>query len=146
MKHRVGPRLLLVDDDDLVRATIERSLSEVSFDVTSVGSADEALVLVEKGDGFDCVLTDLTMPTIRGTELIAAIREIRPGQPCVLLTGAGTTSARSELAEWDLADVAVLTKPFSANELVGVVRSQTGHRVDPDRRGSDSGQMGNAVV
>ncbi len=124
-------RLLLVDDDDLVRGTLERTLSEVFDSVTSVGSAAEALDMAVEPWAFDCLVTDLTMPTMRGPDLIVELRRTRPELPCLLLTGAGINAARTEVAERGLSDVAILAKPFTPFELVDAVRVQLAQTVRP---------------
>lgn len=62
-------RVLLVDDEEIVRRCTARALSD--FDVVSVGSAAEALDLLQNDDDFDAVLSDVMMPGVSGPELYA---------------------------------------------------------------------------
>ncbi len=140
-------RLLLVDDDDLVRRTLEHTLCEAFDSVTSVGTAAEALDLAGEPWAFDCVVTDLVMPTMRGPELILELRRTKPELPCLLLTGAGVSTARTEVAESGLSDVAILAKPFTPSELVDAVRAQLAETVGPGGQSALGGaHVGDPVV
>jgi len=69
-----GPvRVLLVDDSRVTREMLRRVLEDGGFEVTSFGSAEEALRALEDG-GFDCVVTDIEMPDMNGLELTRALR------------------------------------------------------------------------
>ena len=80
-------RVLLVDDDDLVRETIAAQLEDVGFDVVVASGGAEAIALVEAGEAPDALVTDLSMPGMSGVETIQRARKLRPGMPCFLLTG-----------------------------------------------------------
>ncbi|MCW8085037.1 hybrid sensor histidine kinase/response regulator [Sabulicella glaciei] len=84
-----GPRrrILLVDDEDLVRATIARGLEEYGHAVLPAADAEAALVLLGAGAEVEVLVTDLAMPRMNGLDLIAAARVQRPGLPAVLVTG-----------------------------------------------------------
>ncbi|HJL16076.1 MAG TPA: response regulator [Sandaracinaceae bacterium LLY-WYZ-13_1] len=67
------PRLLLVDDDDVMRRSTVRFLSRAGFEVVSVGSGAAALTLIDEGERFDVAVIDLEMPGMDGVELMRAI-------------------------------------------------------------------------
>lgn len=113
--------ILLVDDDELVRGTIHRLLERTFTMVQSASTAAEARQLLADGTTVDCVIADLTMPDVQGPELIVQLRDIQAGLAAVLITGAGVDRASNELAKLGLVDVAVLSKPFSPQELVTAV-------------------------
>lgn len=77
-------RILLVEDEMLLRALMLEELSESGYAVTPIATADEALRLIEKDKGFDLLLTDIRMPgeadgwTLgrRARQVIPAIRVI----------------------------------------------------------------------
>ena len=80
-------RVLVVDDEPLVRAVIAETLADEGFDVTEAASGDEAKRLVDD-DGFDLLLTDVHMPgSIDGLQLAAFAREADPTLPIVVVTG-----------------------------------------------------------
>lgn len=113
--------VLLVDDDELVRRTIHRVLERSFATVQSASNAADACRLLTDSGSIDYVIADLTMPDVRGPELVVQLRSLQPQLGAVLITGAGPDRALSELAEAGLTDVAVLPKPFSPRELLAAV-------------------------
>ncbi len=110
----IAGTVLLVDDQDLVRATTAHMLEELGFDIIHARSGEEALRLVEAGTAFDIVVTDHLMPGITGAELARAIRK-RVADARVLLV--------SGYADEDVApDLPRLAKPFRAADLAERVR------------------------
>ena len=82
-----GRRVLLVDDDMLVRETLVSQLEDCGYTVTAAGSAEEALSLLRSGRQVDCLVTDLSMPGIDGVSLIKVAHRDHPKLPAILLTG-----------------------------------------------------------
>jgi signal transduction histidine kinase/ActR/RegA family two-component response regulator len=80
-------RILLVEDEDLVRETLAANLEECGFSVLTAGSGAEALVLLGAGKAIDAIVSDLSMPGMDGLALIRAIHQQRPNLPAILLTG-----------------------------------------------------------
>lgn len=116
--------LLLIDDDKLVRDTMQLVLRPHFGSVVSVSSADEALALLEGGTHVDVVVSDLTMPGVRGPTLIRRIRALRPELPCLLVTGAGTEAARTELIEAGVGSVGIVAKPFTPPEMLEAIAAE----------------------
>lgn len=118
---RQSGAVLLVEDDDLVRATLCRQLKALGLTVTAVASGDRAYEeLIDRACDFDVMLTDMMMPgAYRGDQLIEAARKQCPDIGVVLISGyplAGETA---------LENVAFLTKPVSMVDLrkaIGEVR------------------------
>ena len=79
-------RILAVDDQRYFRELIEGLLTEDGFDVRTATSGEEALHLLERED-FEIVITDLVMPGIGGSELVQKIKERRPDQEIIMVTG-----------------------------------------------------------
>ncbi|MBL0312380.1 MAG: response regulator [Holophagaceae bacterium] len=69
------PRLLLVDDNPSIHKIAETLLGSSSIELTCVGSASEALMLLDSGEGFDIALLDTAMPGMDGWELLARMRK-----------------------------------------------------------------------
>jgi CheY-like chemotaxis protein len=87
--HRiVGKRILLVDDERLVRESIGRLLSKDEHTVVEANNGVEALSLFTRGQ-FDLVMTDFEIPFLKGSELAAKIKQMAPGQPILMITGYG---------------------------------------------------------
>lgn len=82
----VRPRVLLVDDDRLVRTAYHRQL-KAQMDVAVAASADEALALVKTGPEFTAVFTDYHMPGMNGLDLLVRIKALAPRTVRVLFTG-----------------------------------------------------------
>jgi signal transduction histidine kinase len=80
-------RVMLVDDDGDVRATLARSLEDAGFVVTIAESAESALDQLRRGLEIDALVTDLSMPGMNGWDLIRELRASRPFLPSLLLTG-----------------------------------------------------------
>ena len=73
-------RVLVVDDEDLVREMLVASLEEAGFVVLAAGNGAEALALLEAGEPVDALVSDLSMPGMGGLALIreAQLRRARP--------------------------------------------------------------------
>jgi PAS domain S-box-containing protein len=107
-------RVLLVEDEEMVRTTARKMLESLGYEVTSVPSATEALAAFERRDvRFDLLLTDVVMPEMRGTELRERLARVRPDLPTVFMSG--YTAEAPVIGHGDGAGY--LQKPFSALEL-----------------------------
>jgi putative two-component system response regulator len=78
-------KILLVDDDSRVIASISSSLAKEGYFVTAYSDTNEAAATV-KGEDFDVVLTDIQMPEIKGIDLLEKIHRINPQLPVILMT------------------------------------------------------------
>jgi CheY-like chemotaxis protein len=105
-------RVLLVDDDDLIRRYASEVLTNAGYDVVSVGDAETALVTIENGR-FDLLVSDVVLPGMSGFELASTVEQRWPAMALLLMTGFFGTDTRGT----DLADVEVLSKPFSIDAL-----------------------------
>lgn len=79
------PRILVVDDDELIRDTIYELLSE-QYDCQTAESAEKALARL-KADDYDVVLTDISMPGLSGLELLGHVRQLYPNTPVIIVSG-----------------------------------------------------------
>ncbi|HJK99151.1 MAG TPA: response regulator, partial [Polyangiaceae bacterium LLY-WYZ-14_1] len=119
----IGPAssLLVVEDDERVRASMTRILRHQGFGVLEAGDAHEALALVEADPAcVDVVLTDVVMPQMSGTALVEALRRTRPTLPVVYVTGyvdgPGAAALEAE------GGPPVVTKPFTVADLLSAIR------------------------
>lgn len=106
--------VLLVDDEELVRMSTADMLAELGYAVVEVGSAEEALRLVDGGVQFDMLVTDHLMPGMTGTALARAVRERRPGTRVLVISGYAE-------ADGIAPDLPRLTKPFRQADLATLV-------------------------
>lgn len=111
-EQRSAPaRLLIVDDDRLLRGMAARTLRHVGFEVTEVASGEEALVSFEASMP-DLVLLDLMMPGLSGYEVCRHMREqAGDGMPIVMLTGLDDTDSIDQAYQHGATDF--ITKPIN---------------------------------
>lgn len=115
--------ILLVEDDELVNRIVQRTLTSHGYEVVAVREAREALRAAGRSGScpFDLVVSDLLMPGTTGDQLIAQLRELRPELPALLITGClGDPNRRPTNLS---ADLEVLPKPFTSEQLLGRVRA-----------------------
>lgn len=101
---------LLVDDEELVRASTSYMLADLGYRVIEAASGEEAIRLLDSGQQFDLLVTDHLMPGISGTDLARRVRTARPGTAVLIVSG------YAELEGLD-PDIPRLAKPFRKNEL-----------------------------
>nr|WP_208644476.1 PAS domain S-box protein [Stutzerimonas zhaodongensis] len=101
---------LLVDDEELVRASTADMLSDLGYRVIEAASGEQAMQLLDTGQQFDLLVTDHLMPGISGTDLARQVRASKPGTAILIVSG------YAELEGLD-PDLARLTKPFRKSEL-----------------------------
>jgi CheY-like chemotaxis protein/anti-sigma regulatory factor (Ser/Thr protein kinase) len=119
-------RVLFVDDERPLRLMAERALGRLGYRVTAVGNPKEALALLEADpQAFDVVITDEMMPGMRGTELLAAVRALRPSLPVILYSGF-SESLRSNPRGAEAFDGHVM-KPMVVSELSLAIREALLH-------------------
>ena len=106
------PRLLLVDDEIMLVHALKQGLSMHGFSVASYIQPTEALkAFQDNPDSFDMIITDMTMPTMLGTDLADQIRQLRPNIPIILCTGHNELITDEKISKLDIQ--ALLMKPFS---------------------------------
>jgi PAS domain S-box-containing protein len=108
-------RILLVDDDELIRESVPELVAYQGHRVEVAPGGREALKLLKAGLEVDMVILDQNMPGMTGTETLAGIRRLRPGLPVLLATG----HLEEEVAAVLRADGRALSlaKPFTLAEL-----------------------------
>ena len=108
-------KILIVDDDSDLRASLARDMRNQAFDVYVAASFDDALVELDRAGGVDVLLTDLRMPDRDGLDLLKTFKERAPRTPTILMSAYAT--ARDYDSALELGSVVVLSKPFSRAEL-----------------------------
>jgi PAS domain S-box-containing protein len=118
---RPGGTILVVDDEPAVRNMAKRVLRRAGFVVLSAADGREALALFrERREEIGAVLLDITMPGIAGSEVLSALRLLRPDVPVVVCSGYSESEISSRLGE--AVPDAVLLKPFRRPELLARLR------------------------
>ena len=115
-------RILLVEDEALIRMLAIEYLEEAGFKVDAAGSAAEALnKLALVPGGVDAIILDIGLPDRRGDALALEIRGIYPSLPIVLATGHAATALR-ETFKGETA-IGFVQKPYTAQDLLGALRA-----------------------
>ncbi|GAB4489316.1 MAG: hypothetical protein OHK006_20840 [Thermodesulfovibrionales bacterium] len=115
-------RVLVVDDEQLVRWFLDRALRKGGFEVVAVSNITEAYELLSK-EQFDLLFLDLRMPQGSGTDLIGKIDRL-PQKPKIVVCSAFITSDLD--AEFRSKGIFVLKKPFKLDELSLTVKQCLG--------------------
>ncbi|MGH9646791.1 MAG: response regulator [Bryobacteraceae bacterium] len=80
--------LLIVDDEPKLLELLSRYLGRLGYQVETCGDAEDALARFRAGpDSFSMAITDLSLPSLNGEELIERIRQLRPGLPAIITSG-----------------------------------------------------------
>jgi len=111
-------RILVIDDEDVIRLLVVEILEAVGHTVTSAENAERALQLLDDAE-FDLIVSDVVMPGLSGLELLELVRARRASLPVVLVTGAGTYDTLSQALTRGAAGL--VTKPFAHTELQSAV-------------------------
>lgn len=118
-----APTVLVVEDEDVLRASIRRLLQEQGYGVLEAANGATALQLLEENaaNNVALVLTDLRMPIMDGRQLASALARRRPSLPIVFMSGFTAQLMDLRLVSPNLA---FLAKPFRNDDLLAAVRAQ----------------------
>lgn len=120
-------RILLVDDEETVRRVTGRLLEKLGYQVRSASDGSEALQIIEDGEEFDLVLTDVVMPGLSGIEMAERLRELRPRQRILFTSGYTTREFGRPPGE---PPQPFMPKPFSLDDLSRAVKEAMGSDSD----------------
>ena len=113
-------RILVIDDEEMIRSLAQRILTREGFDVLTAESGQSGLKLFsEKFYQIDLILLDLTMDGIPGVETLKRIREISPNLPCII--SSGQEPGPNELPDELNQNVCFLQKPYRTKQLLEMV-------------------------
>jgi CheY-like chemotaxis protein len=120
MNKRTGRQrhILVVDDESLVRQSVQMLLQGDGYLVAQARSGAEALALFEPGK-FDMIFTDYLMPEMRGDQLAAAIKQRSPKQPVVMITA---FPEKLQSSDCPLGGIdSFICKPFELDTLLAAI-------------------------
>ncbi len=110
--------VLLVDDEDLVRASTAAMLNDLGFSVVEASSAEHALNLLDDGLVADLLVTDHLMPGMSGTQLARVFQLSSPGKHVLIISGYAEVEGVAP-------DLPRLTKPFRQEQLAAMLPPNT---------------------
>ncbi|HEX4259700.1 MAG TPA: response regulator [Acetobacteraceae bacterium] len=112
-------RILLVEDEFLVRLTLVEALSDDGFEVLEASSGDEAATVLERDPSIGLLMTDIQMPgSLDGRALARRARELRPDLPVIFMTGRPDTMGSPAADRRDL----FIAKPYLPSEICAAAR------------------------
>jgi two-component system cell cycle sensor histidine kinase/response regulator CckA len=114
-----GQRILLVEDDAMVRSVAAGMLGRAGYEIATAENGEDALRLFDEGAEFDLIVSDLMMPRMTGLQLTAELRARGRELPTVYTSG----YADADIAPaTDLGEARFVAKPFSGEQVAAAVR------------------------
>nr|WP_298682221.1 response regulator [uncultured Dongia sp.] len=114
--------VLLIDDDDMIQATLKAALELAGYDVAIAGNGRDGLRQFSAHRP-DIVITDIIMPEQEGIETILAIRKLDPTIPIIAMSGGSSLGSVDFLAAaLSFGATRILNKPFGPKALVNAIR------------------------
>jgi len=108
----------LVDDEETLRWALQEALTDEGYDVDDTNDSIEALKMARQAN-YDLIMSDLSMPTMNGLQLISEIRKEHPEIKAIIITGYGTTEAVIEAMRQGISDFVM--KPFKIDQIKNVI-------------------------
>ncbi len=108
------PKILIVDDEPLIRDALAFKLTKDGYDVDTAEDGEKAIQKIESEE-YQIIISDIMMPFISGFELVKILKERGTDAPVLMLTSLNSETA--VLKAFDLGADDFMTKPFSPNEL-----------------------------
>lgn len=119
------PKLLIVDDEDMVRLAVERILAHLGYDSVTAASGEEALTIYEElGDSIQTVILDITMPGLGGIETFRRLRVINDQIKVIIISGDTQSAAIREIQREGISYV--IPKPFHTEHLSRALQQLVG--------------------
>lgn len=118
-KRHVEPRVLLIEDTEDTRELSRMALESQACAVAAVSTAEAALGLLQAGERFDLVFTDVCLGGLSGIEAAHRIRQQFPSLPVLVTSGLQPDRVTPQLAP----GIHFLPKPYSMSELLDAIRA-----------------------
>jgi DNA-binding NtrC family response regulator len=112
-------KILVVDDDPYALECVHAILTMHGYDSIPFSDISAALTLLASGASLDLAIIDLMMPEMNGLEFHAKIMKLRPGLPCIMVTG--YSSIESYLIAFNNGILEYLNKPYGSMDLKTIV-------------------------
>lgn len=116
---KVKKRILLAEDDPVMRRLMELQLDDAGYDVVSVEDGRQGLLYLQQED-FDLVISDIIMPFVSGLELLESVRKSEKDTAIVLCNALKSHNAMAKAFE--IGANGFIAKPFESNHLINEIR------------------------
>ena len=122
MTENTLPTILVVDDEEVIRITIQKKLSRVGFNVISFEKGEDLLYYLKNADhNADLIITDIKLRKMDGIELLRRINSMDEPIPVLIVSGHGNVEDAIRALRYGASDY--IRKPFDINDLTSSVRS-----------------------
>jgi nitrogen regulation protein NR(I) len=111
--------ILIIDDDDILRESFQKLLTEEGYKVESAASGEAGLEGIQK-KAPDLVIVDVRLPGMNGLETFQAIHELEPKLPVIIMTAYGTTETAIQATKMGAFDY--ILKPFEIPDMLKVIK------------------------
>ena len=112
-----GERILIVEDEFLIRATLVEVLEDEGYEVVAAESGEEALDLVRSDGGIALVMTDMHLAgAMDGVTLSSAVRGVRGGMPVIFMTG-----RPDRVPALNAETEAMVSKPYTSSDITAAI-------------------------
>jgi DNA-binding response OmpR family regulator len=119
----LGPKILIVEDEFLIRLTLAEALADEGFDVLEAGTGDDALGLLQEHPGIELLLTDIQLPgKLDGIGLAQEARRQASMLPVIYMTGRPDSMIETGRSGRE----AFIAKPYLPSEVCATARRLTG--------------------
>jgi DNA-binding NtrC family response regulator len=118
-KNSPALRVLIVDDEPLIRWSLAETLSEMGHVVVESGDGASAIRALDEGEPFDAVVLDYRLPDSNDLGLLTTIRRVAPHAAVIMMTAFGTPEVTSGAIK--LGAYRVVPKPFEMHEMAELV-------------------------
>lgn len=122
------PKILVLDDEEIVRVSCKKCLTPEGYDVDVAANGVEGLAMTEN-NRYDVILTDLKMPDMDGIEFLARVKERHPDTKVIMITGYSTVEHAVKAMRKGAYNY--IEKPFTPDALIDAVKEAlTGERAE----------------
>ena len=122
MKNNQPETIVIVDDDEVIRYSLQKKLSRLGYNIISLSKAEDALFLLKSDErNIDLVITDIKLRKMDGIDLLRHINASENPVPVIIITGQGNIEDAIRALRYGAIDF--IRKPFDINEVASIVRN-----------------------